>query len=332
MAVVAWDRIEGLLNKSRLQMHIALWLQVFLAGTLLVAGLVSPIGIQVGTMDLGLFVVVTAGISWFSLLARSLRQGQMLRQASILVSQDRPAQAVPFLVATLEQFSLLRLNKVLALLHLARIAHSQMDYTTAASLATEVLRHDLARRKGLAVRACLLLADSLMELGDAEGAGLALAQLDGRRLRLAERLALLPVLLRWQMLSGRYVQAVTGLEEKVQLAGLLEAEQACLVHVLLSAAARARQMCEASRFLLRRARLHYDLNALARRNPSAASYLVQLQAADEPACQAAGRIAHDHVACVAASQDVRQAVADPLSDDQPCPDHSGVDSGTGVRR
>ncbi len=212
----------------------------------------------------------------------------MLGHATILISQDRPAQAVPFLVATLEQFSLLRFNKLLAMLHLARIACLQKDYTTAVSLAGEILRHDLSRRKGLTVRASLLMADSLMELGDAEGAGQTLARLHGRKLRLAERLQVLPVLLRWQMLSGKYVQAVLGLEEKVQLAGLMESEPACLVHVLLAAAAQSRQMREASRFLLRRARLHYDLATLAQRNPSAASYLVQLQAFDEPACKAPG--------------------------------------------
>jgi hypothetical protein len=314
MAVVDWKQMERLLGKSRLQMHIAVWLQVAFVAGLVVAGILSPVGITLGTMDLGLFVVVVIGVSWFSLLARSLRQGQMMQAAALLISQNRPAQAVPYLLATLEQFSLLRMNKILAMLHLARIAQGRMEHATAAMLAGEMLRRDLTRRKGLTVRTCLLLAESQMELGDADAAGEALALLHGRRLRVAEQLQVLPVLLRWQMLSGKYAEAAAYLEEKVRLAALLDAPQACLVHVLLAAATKQQKMYEASRFLLRRAALHYDLSALAERNPSAASYLVQLQVAEKPACEAARRMAHDNVACLAASQDVQQAVEDPLCD------------------
>ncbi len=310
MAVVAHKRMGRLLRKSRLQMHVAVWLQLTFVVAILLAGIISPVGIQLGTMDLGLFVMVVAGISWFTLLARSLKQGQLMQQAARLISQNRPSQAVPFLVHTLESFSLLRQNKLLALLHLAKIARDQEDHVTTGTLAGEVLRHDLARRKGLSVRACLLLADSLMEQGDADEAGEALSHLHGQRLRVAERLAVLPVLLRWQMLSGKYAPAVACLEEKVQLAALLEARQACLVHVLLATAAKYQHMYEISRFLLRRAALHYDLNMLAQENPSAASYLVPLQIAEE----IAGRKPHGHMACVDASPDVQQAVqaADPF--------------------
>lgn len=304
--------MERLLGKSRLQMHVAAWLQVAFVAGLVVAGIFSPVGVTLGTMDLGLFVAVAIGVSWFSLLARSLKQGQMLQSAALLMNQNRPAQAVPFLLVTLEQFTLLRLNKVLALLHLAKIARERLEHETAAALAQEVLRHDLARRKGLAVRACLLLAEARMDLGDQEAAGQALALLHDQRLRLAEQLQVLPVLLRWQTLSGKYAEATADLEEKVRLAALLDAPQACLVHVLLAAAAHRRQMHDVSRFLLRRAALHYDLAMLAERNPSAASYLVQLQVAERPACEDARRTAHDHMACLAASHDVQQAVDESL--------------------
>ncbi len=69
-------------------------------------------------------------------------------------------------------------------------------------------RYDLAKRKGLARRASLVLAHSLMELGDVDSAGAALAHLHGQKLTMSERRQLLPILLRWQMAEGKYAEAV----------------------------------------------------------------------------------------------------------------------------
>jgi hypothetical protein len=334
MAMVVPDTLDRLLRRVRLSMRVAVWAQALLVTAMLLAGLVSPIGITIGTMDLGLLVLATAGLSWFVLLARSLQRAQRWRQATRLVRLHRTAEAVTLLQNILRQFSLLRANQLRAMVQLGRIAGAQGNHATTVALAREVLRHSLTRRKHLDVQASLLLAGSLMELGDTDAAGRALGLLDGRSLRLEEQLAMLPVLLRWQVLCGKDAQATAHLERKVQLACLLEAPQACQVHVLLAVAARRQQMHAAGSFLLRRAALHYDLNALARENPPAASHLAWLQTVQDPGpvCETAGRKAHGQLACSASSRDVRRTVH-PMDSPSatPGPDCGIGDSDTCIR-
>lgn len=308
MAVVTLNSIDRIVGRARFLMAAAVALQFGFLTIVVLAGILSPIGIQIGQMDAGTFVIVGISLVWFLLVMRSLSQGQYIRQAAVLISQGRALQAVPFLALILEQFSVFRLPKLIALQHLMELAHTQKDAPATVRLAGEILRHGLAWRKGIARRACLVLADSLMELGDADAAGAALVRLHGLKLTVNERLQLLPILLRWQMMNSKHSQAVQNLEEKVQLAALLSAEQACLVHVLLAAAAGYCGLRDVSRFLLRRAGLHYNLQSLAQRNPSAASYLVQLQAAQQdPLTSVGGRTAYVQAADPAVSQDVQAA-------------------------
>lgn len=320
MAVVTPKRLDDLLARARFQMQAAAVLQLALLAGAVLAGVFSPVGVQVGQVDAGMFVIVAIGLTWSLLVMRSLRQAHLMRHAAMLISQGQPAQAVPFLAQTLEQFSIFRLSKLVAIQYLMEMAYAQHDYSAAARLAGEVLCHRFARRKGMAGRACLLLADSLMEMGDADGAAAALSHLHGRQLGVGEQLQLLPVLLRWQMMSGKYAEALDRLEQKVQLAALLDAESACLVHVLLSAAAAYRGQRDVSRFLLRRARLHYNLTALAQDYPSAASYLVQLQSPDDVLVAAGGRNANGHAAATAVSDELPPRDAASEADDPVCAD------------
>lgn len=306
MAMVIDSTIDRMLAKARFQMRAASGLQIAFLTFVTLAGLFSPVGILVGQIDVGPFAIIVAGFVWFLLVMRSLQQGQLMRQASILISQGRASQAIPFLAMTIEQFSVFRLPKLIALQHLMEMAYARKEYAAAQRLAGEIVRYGLARRKGLTSRACLVLADSLLELGETEAAGQALSWLHGRKLTMSQRLQLLPILLRWQMIEGKYAQAVDNLEEKVHLAALLNCEQACLVHVLLAAAAGFRGMKDVSQFLLRRACLHYNLDALARDYPSVARYLVQLQSSQhDRLTSVAGRTAYAETASQAVSRDVQ---------------------------
>lgn len=317
MAMVTLGSIDRVISKARFLMGAAVGLQLAFLTVLIMAGVCSPVGVQIGQVDAGVFVIITTGLVWFLLVMRSLNQGHFLRQAALLISQGHALQAVPFLAMVLEQFSVFRLPKLIALQYLMELAYAQKDAPAAARLADEIIRHGLSWRKGLARRACLVLADSLMQMGDADTASRTLARLHGQTLTVHQRLQLLPILLRWQMMNGRYTEAVADLEEKVQLAALLNCEQACLVHVLLATAAARRGLCQISRFLLRRAGLHYNLETLARNNPSVASYLVQLQTPQhDPLENVGGRTAYVQAANPAVSQDVQTATetASPSAD------------------
>ena len=135
MAVVTLNTLDRILAKARFQMQVALGLQLVLLGLAVGAGSVSPIGIQIGQTDAGPFLVMAAGLAWLLLVMRSLRQGQLMRQASQLIGQRRGAQAVPFLAETLLRFSVFRLTKLIAMHHLMEMAYGQKDWPAAARLA-----------------------------------------------------------------------------------------------------------------------------------------------------------------------------------------------------
>ncbi len=94
-----------------------------------------------------------------------------------------------------------------------------------------------------------------------------------QELSLVERLALLPIQLRYELEAGHVDSGVRGLSEKVRLAELLEAPKAALVHALLAEACRRRNRDADRDYLARRASLYHDLEPLARVHPVIAPVL-----------------------------------------------------------
>jgi len=280
VAVVSPEQIDRILARSRLHLQGAFALQVALLAVVALAGTASAAEMRIGPLDAGTVMIALAGLLWIFLLVRSVRHGHFVQHATALISQGMFEQAVPLLAEAAERFSLFRISKLLALEHLGVIAHSQGQYPSAARLSAEVLRYRLARRRGLGKMASLVLADSLMEMHDLDGAAEALSYMDGQTLTIPEQLQALPVMLRWQLTVGKYKHAVHDLRQKVRLAERLDSERASLVHLLLAAAARRCGLEAAWSFLFRRAALYHDLDVLAQKNPSIGAILKELQAQD----------------------------------------------------
>jgi len=273
---VTSNDMDSIILRARSQMRAALLLQGLLLAAIFSAGFLSASGLKISKVDAGTAVLVAALGLWLLAVAVSMKQNRFVQYATSLISNGMMAEAMPYLHEALTRFSIFRSAKLLAYQHLAAISHWRGDYRSAAKLCREVLRYRIARRKGLANMACLILADACMEMNDLDGAAEALSNLNQDSLRLTEQVQLLPVLLRWQVATARFEDAVADLPVKVRLAELLDAERASLSCLLMSYAARKCGMDDAWPFLLRRAAVYHDLEELSVKNPQISGYLKEL--------------------------------------------------------
>jgi hypothetical protein len=113
----------------------------------------------------------------------------------------------------------------------------------------------------------LMLADSLLEMGDLRGAYEALAGLYQHKLTLGEALNLLRVQTDYLARIGAWEQLVAGAATKVQLAELMPAGQGVKVQAMLALAAKRTGQGEWATWLRRRVELLADVRELCAERP-----------------------------------------------------------------
>ena len=79
---------------------------------------------------------------------------------------------------------------------------------------------------------------------------------------MSQRLALLPIELRYALETNHTRHAVQNLGEKLKYAELLDSAEAAWVHAMLAEACRREGMTAQAEFLQRRAALYHDLDDL----------------------------------------------------------------------
>src|SRR5205823_4411539 len=158
----------------------------------------------------------------------------------------------------LRSFSIFRTVKLLSLHHLAVLRHAQRRWRDSAQLSQALLRQRLGSLQGLSRSSRLMLADSLMELGDMRGAYDALAGLYNQRLTLAEAMNLLAVQLDYEARIAAWSAMVQNLPAKVQLAELMPSTSAARTQALLALAAKRTGRDDWHNWLRRRAELLTD--------------------------------------------------------------------------
>jgi hypothetical protein len=207
---------------------------------------------------------MTAVFVWIMLSFVSMRQLKAANHANLLIANGRLDLAEQQLIESMRAFSIYATSKLMACHNLAVVAHGRGDYAAAAELCGGVLRRGTRIRRPARRMTRILLADCKLCLGDPSEAGDALTgmTLHEPDMPLAERLLLLPVLLRHELATGAPARAVDNLREKVRLAERLDAPRAAFVHELLSRACEAVGKIDASQWLLRRAALYHDLDDL----------------------------------------------------------------------
>ena len=241
----------------------------FILNTLLFLGVVFSIlfggAVNSHLGDVALLVIL--GAIWIALGFHSIRGSRIAAGSPSLIAAGQFDQAEEQIETALRSFSLFRGSKMMSLHHLAVLRHAQRRWGDAADLCRALLRHRLGVLSGLARQSRLILADSLLELGDVRGAHEALSALYRDRLSLAEALSLLSVQLDYLWRIHAWDAMFDGVAQKVQLAELSNTHSAAKMQALLALAARHLGRTDWEDYLRRRVELLVDVDELIKERP-----------------------------------------------------------------
>ncbi|MFQ6048652.1 MAG: hypothetical protein ACE5K7_04740 [Phycisphaerae bacterium] len=255
--------LDLLLRRVRVNLILARLIRLMLLAALVAAGASVALANSTAAVRLSWLGLLAVLGCWMWLVWQAARSTEQTSLAAELIGQGRLSQAEALLRAVVGRFSIMDSSRLICCHHLAVVTRALGRHAQAARIAAVVARGRWFEGSGpLVLTASTLLADCLLSTGDIDGAGRALARLKPKAMSLAERLAILPTELRYELASQRYGQRLERLAETVRLSELLEAPQAAEVNGLLAVAChRARRPAEA-RFLARRAMLYHDLDQL----------------------------------------------------------------------
>jgi hypothetical protein len=239
----------------------------FLRWALVVAGAIAlfgqPLFDSTALAALGILVVVAA--VW--LVLNSVRGSRFAVESSSLIASGQYDLAEEQIAAALKSFSIFRSAKLLVLHHLAMLRHAQNRWQDSALLCRAILTEAPAAATGLDRSSRLILAQSLLELGDLPGVYENLAALYAQRLTLREALNLLVVQIEYLARIGAWDQMTRELRTRTELAELLPTAPSARVQGLLALAARKTGQSQWSDWLRNRADLLVDAQKLRTAQP-----------------------------------------------------------------
>lgn len=157
--------------------------------------------------------------------------------------------------------------KSMSLLNLALVRLAQKRWPDTALLCREVLSTRKSTPEHLSKSSRLMLADSLLEMGDLRGAHDALSGLYNHRLSLNEALNLLRVQTDYLARIGAWEQIIQGVATKVALAEIMPTPNAARVQAILALAAKKTNRPDWANWLRRRVELLVDIRELATERP-----------------------------------------------------------------
>jgi hypothetical protein len=206
-------------------------------------------------------------IIWVTLGYHSMKNSRMAANSPSLIAAGQFDLAEYQIEKSLKNFSIFRTSKLLSLHHLAVLRHAQRRWSDAAALCGALLRQRLGSLTGMGRQSRLILADSLLELGDLNGSYQAISELYQHRLTLAEALGLLHVQLDYQWRVNAWDQMLAGVRNKVEMAELMNTANGARSQALLALAAKRSGREELSAWLRRRVELLVDVNELTAARP-----------------------------------------------------------------
>jgi hypothetical protein len=206
-------------------------------------------------------------VIWITLGYRSMKGTRLAARSPLLIASGQFDLAEFQIEQALRMFSLFRSSKLLSLHHLAVLRHAQGRFQDAADLSGALLRQRLGSLRGLSRQSRLILADSLLELGDLRGSYDSIAGLYQQRLSLAEALSLLNVQLDYQWRINAWEPMLEGVANKVQLTELMNTASSARAQALMALAAARLGRAEWSEWLRRRVELLVDVRELTASRP-----------------------------------------------------------------
>jgi GNAT superfamily N-acetyltransferase len=226
--------------------------------------------VLVPSFNLGLSsgsVLVLLGIGWMAISYFSARGSYMAADSPSLIASGQFDEAEQEIERVIRSFWLFRSVKLLSLHHLAVLRHAQRQWRESALLSRALLRQKLNGLPGIARTTRLMLADSLLELGDMAGAHEALTSLYAYKLTLQEAMNLLVVQLDYESRIGAWQAMFANMPSKIQLAELMPASSAARTQAMLALAAKQVDRPDWAEWLRRRAELLTDINELTAQRP-----------------------------------------------------------------
>lgn len=228
-----------------------------------------------------ILLILILGVIWVTLGYQSLKGSRLAARSPMLIAQGQFDLAEHEIEQALKSFSIFRTSKLLSLHHLALLRHAQRRWHEAAELCRALLRQRLGSLKGLSRQSRLILADSLVEMGDLRGAHHAIGSLYEERLSLGEAMNLLAVQLDYLWRVNAWAAMFEGIATKVQLAELMNTVTSARVQALLALAAKKVGRLDWSDYLRRRVELLADIDELTKARP----ILHELYRIDTPGTQ-----------------------------------------------
>ena len=214
-----------------------------------------------------LLMLMILGVIWVTLGYHSMKNSRLAANSPSLIAAGQFDLAEYQIEKSLKNFSIFRTSKLLSLHHLAVLRHAQRRWADAAELCGALLRQRLGSLTGLERQSRLILADSLLEMGDLNGSYQAISGLYEHRLTLAEALSLLHVQLDYQWRVNAWDQMLAGLKNKVEMAELMNTANGARSQALLALAAKRTGREDLAAWLRRRVELLVDVNGLTAARP-----------------------------------------------------------------
>jgi hypothetical protein len=212
-------------------------------------------------------LLMVLGAVWLTLWYRTMKGSRLAAESSSLIASGRLDQAEEQIEQSLRAFSMSRSVKSMSLLNLALVRLAQKRWPDTALLCREVLSTRKATPEHLSKSGRLMLADSLLEMGDLRGAHEALSGLYEHRLTLTEALNLLRVQTEYLSRIGAWQQLFDGAATKLAMAEIMPTANSARVQAMLALAAKKIGKTEWAQWLRRRVELLVDVSELATERP-----------------------------------------------------------------
>jgi hypothetical protein len=213
---------------------------------------------------------------------RNMKSSREAADWPVMIANGRFEQAERQIDLSLRRYGDNVRVKLLGLHNLAMLRHAQQRWDEAVVLCRAVLDQQLALARALAKPSRLLLADSLLQVGDMNSAFEALSRLYDQRLSLAEAMTLLQLQLDYSWRVGAYDSMLSGLPVKVQLAELMPSASAARTQAFLGLAAHRLGREDLAGWLAQRVKLLVDPAHFVGEMPAIAELWKQTPPMDHP--------------------------------------------------
>jgi hypothetical protein len=249
------------ISRFRRDLTLGLLLKVLL-GAAAVGCLAAPAALGAGgtggvASDTGV-ALAAVGVLWIFLSYKSLRGSRLSADSPMLIATGQFDQAEKKIDEALRSFSLFGRLKLTSLHHLALLRHAQRRWQETTDLSRAILRQRLALRGGVSRPSRLILADSLLELGDLDGAAEQIEAVRRHRLNLREMTTFLLIQLDYQHRVRAWDAMMSDAGRKVELAETMPATAAGRTQAFMALAAQKLEQTQWRDWLRGRAELLAD--------------------------------------------------------------------------